>query len=166
MELEAAKSMWEGKATAVLRRSTPEFAWSLIENFFDLHSWLPSIRTCSRLDGGDGGALVRHCSSGEGGDAKWCYEKLVGMDPIEMRLSYAALDNNLGLRNYRSTMKVLDGGGDGGCRIEWSFSSDPIEGMKCEDMVDYLDASLRGMADNMEKAFLQSSNQNDVVFVL
>ncbi|KAG8375612.1 hypothetical protein BUALT_Bualt10G0118500 [Buddleja alternifolia] len=169
MEAEADHhSKWEGKSTAKLHKSTAEEVWPLLEDFFSIHNWLPSIDACYKVEGGVEGqhGLVRYCAATlppqtDGGDAvvNWCHEKLIAIDPIDKCLVYEVLDNNMGFKSYRSTLKVIEmKGGDelNGCQIEWSFLADPVEGLSYEDMVAYLDISLQGMAHNIEKA-LESS---------
>lgn len=163
---------WEGKSTAKLHKPTPEAVWSLLEDFCSFHKWLPSIDTCYKVEGlEEGSGLVRYCASAPaphpeadgGGEeevaVKWCREKLVDIDPIGKWLSYELVDNNMGFKSYKSTIKVVPiNGGDesGGCKIEWSFWADPVEGVSFEDMLKYFDFGVQGMAQNMEKA-LESS---------
>ncbi|XP_047973830.1 lachrymatory-factor synthase-like [Salvia hispanica] len=139
---------WEGKATAKLLRPTASEVWPLLEDFCTLHKWLPTIDTCFKVVDEDG--LVRHCAS----EAQWCRERLTGMDPAEMWLSYEVVDSNMGLNNYKSTMKVvpIDGGDGLGCQIEWSFETDPVQGLSCEDLAKYVGIGLQGMALNLERA--------------
>ncbi|KAL6524057.1 hypothetical protein OROMI_031152 [Orobanche minor] len=155
-------SKWKGISTAKLHKPTADQVWPLLEDFFSLHKWLPGIDTCRQVEGVDG--RVRYCAttiptppSGDGeGVVKWCHEKLLDIDPIGKWLSYEVLDNNMGFKSYKSTMKVLpiNGGDDprSGCMIEWSFLADPVEGFSYEDLVGYLDVNLQGMAKNMEMA--------------
>ncbi|KAL7159290.1 hypothetical protein ABFS83_01G018100 [Erythranthe nasuta] len=161
---------WEGKVIAKLNKATPQAVWLLLEDFCSFHKWLPTIDTCYKVVDDDEEGLVRYCAAttpadagggGGGGVVKWCHEKLLDIDPVGMRLSYEVLDNNMGLKSYRSTIKVVPAGvingGDEGCQIEWSFFADPIDGLSYDDMVNYLDVSLQGMALNMEKALMDSS---------
>ncbi|GMI84354.1 hypothetical protein like AT4G32870 [Hibiscus trionum] len=39
-----------------------------------------------------------------------------------------------------------------GCKIEWTFVSDPIQGLKLEDLVSLIHDSLQFMAKKMEEA--------------
>ncbi|KAK4419932.1 hypothetical protein Salat_2406100 [Sesamum alatum] len=171
MAAEADEPKWEGKATVKLRKPTAQQVWPLLEDFCSFHNWLPSIDTCREVEGAQahGHGLVRYCAAtlppppdGGEGVVKWCHEKLVSMDPTHMWLSYEVLENNMGFKSYKSTIKVspIEGGDDddlNGCQIEWSFLADPVEGLTCDDLLNYVDISLQGMAQNMEKA-LESSN--------
>lgn len=97
---------------------------------------------------------------------KWCHEKLISIDPVVRCLSYEILDNNMGFKSYFATIKVLtlpppptttnsddDEGLVLGCEIEWCFLSDPVDGMTCEALSSYVNSSLQGIAENIEKAF-------------
>lgn len=154
---------WEGKATAKLLRSTADDVWALLEDFCNLHKWLPTIDTCFKVDDGGKSGLVRHCAAGpRGGDAavRWCRERLTDIDPVGKRLSYEVVENNMGFKTYESTLKVapIDGGDDLGCQIEWSYVADPVEGLSCEDLAKYVGMGLQGMAQNMERALESAFN--------
>lgn len=146
----------EGQAVAELRgpTATAESVWPLLEDFYGFHKWLPTIDTCTRVDGGEG--EIRYCAATVTPPVKWCRERLLWVDPICRCLSYEVLENNIGLGAYESTIVVVPmDGGDGGCRIVWSFVAEAVEGLKREQLVGYLEASLQGMANNMEKALSQ-----------
>lgn len=152
---------WEGKATAKLK-PTAKDVWPLLEDFCSLHKWLPTIDTCFKVDDGKSG-LVRHCAaSPRGGDpeVRWCRERLTGIDPVGKWLSYEVVDNNMGFKSYKSTLKVVptDGGDEFGCQIEWSFVADPVEGLSCDDLAKYVGIGLQGMAQNMERALETAFN--------
>ncbi|KAL4340538.1 hypothetical protein GQ457_08G003880 [Hibiscus cannabinus] len=143
-----AKLKWEGKATAELKASTVEQIWPFIAEFCNLEKFFPTVHTCYRKEGTPGQpGLVRYCESKDG----WADEKLLSIDPINHSMSYEVMENNLGFINYIATLDVLPTEGDG-CKIEWSFVSDPIEGMKLEDLVSYIDDCLHFMAKKMEEA--------------
>ncbi|GLT73371.1 hypothetical protein SLA2020_452350 [Shorea laevis] len=88
-------------------------------------------------------------------------EKLLAIDPIKRCLSYEVIDNNVGIKSYVVTVMVLpiDGDDDGrhGCKIEWEFVCDPIEGWRFEDWVSYLEGNFRSMAKKIEDALLSTS---------
>ena len=56
------------------------------------------------------------------------------INPIERCISYEIMENNVGFKSYMATIEVLPINGDGqnGCKIEWSFVADPIEGWRLE----------------------------------
>ncbi|KAE9452321.1 hypothetical protein C3L33_15776, partial [Rhododendron williamsianum] len=169
---EGSNPKWKGKATANLVGSTPEQVWPLLEDFCNLSKYLTTLDTCYHVEGELGKpGLIRYCGatvpSPSGGDEKltlWCHEKLLAMDPIGTLMTYNVLDNNMGFKSYESTIKLLpiDGDDEPGCRIEWSFVTDPVEGNTQEDLVNYLDSSVRTMAMNMGNA-LKSRVLSDVV---
>lgn len=159
---------WEGKATAELKGPKAQKVWqTLVDDFCDIHKWFPAIETCHYVEGVKGEVgMVRYVgttvpASEDGGEAKvnWCREKLVRLDHGGRSLSYQILDNNVGMKEYVATLKVLsssDGGDELGCQIEWSYVSDPIVGMTPEGFYGYVSFSLQAMAEKMEKE-LQSA---------
>ncbi|KAK2977984.1 hypothetical protein RJ640_023522 [Escallonia rubra] len=62
--------------------------------------------------------LVRYCAStlpSDGGNAAttlWCHEKLVAIDAAGRRLTYEVVDNNMGFKQYLSTIKLSPVDGD------------------------------------------------------
>ncbi|KAL8259552.1 hypothetical protein R6Q59_027505 [Mikania micrantha] len=161
---ETKNQTWEGKATAELKSTTAEQVWPLLEDFCNFHKWLPTIDTCHHVQGAHGEpGLVRYCativpsaspSANDAGPAstdvvKWCHEKLLSIDPVQRCLSYEIGENNLGFTGYVSEMKVVET--DGGCRVEWRFEADPVDGMRLEDLCGYIESSLNAMAERMEK---------------
>ncbi|KAK6782463.1 hypothetical protein RDI58_020259 [Solanum bulbocastanum] len=170
MATQQLQSKWEGKSIVDLKHPKAEQVWPLLEDFFNFHNWLPTIDTCHQINCDNKDEIIRYCasttppSSSEDGEAiiKWCHEKLLTVDKIERCLSYEVLDNNIGIKSYVATLKVfsLDGDDENGCQIEWSFVADPIDGLTLELFSGYVDSSLQGMAENMEKA-LKSSKLGD-----
>ncbi|KAK4365070.1 hypothetical protein RND71_016428 [Anisodus tanguticus] len=157
-------SKWEGKAIVNLKGLKAEQVWPLFEDFFNFHKWLPTIDTCYQVNDKDG--VIRYCActmppSSDGGEAtiKWCHERLLMVDKIERCLSYEALDNNMRITSYVAKFKVLpsDGGHEYGCQIEWSFVADPVDGLTFECFLGYVDFSLQGMAEKIEKSLESSS---------
>ncbi|KAK9068382.1 hypothetical protein SSX86_012495 [Deinandra increscens subsp. villosa] len=153
----------EGKATAKLTHTTPQQLWPLLEDFCNFHKWLPTLDTCHHVQGLHGQpGLIRYCatviqpSSTDGAvqapTVKWCHEKLLAIDPVQRFLRYEIGENNLGFTSYVSEMKVVEsGGGGGGCMVEWSFTADPVEGLRSEDLCGYIQSALEGMVERMEK---------------
>ncbi|RAL51176.1 unnamed protein product [Cuscuta campestris] len=157
---------WEGKSTAKCQGPKPHQVWSvLIDDFCDLHRWLPSLDRCHQVDGVKGEVgLVRYVASVDPADSgeekkvkNWCNERLVSVDHRERCLSYQVLDNNMGIEGYVATLKVFpaaDGDGDdAGCRIEWSYVADPIVGMTGEEFFGFIASNLQGMVGTLQKAF-------------
>ncbi|XP_015083195.1 lachrymatory-factor synthase-like [Solanum pennellii] len=171
MATQQLESKWEGKSIVNLKHPKAEQVWPLLEDFFNFHKWLPNIDTCHQIDSDNKDEIIRYCasttppSSGDGeAIIKWCHEKLLTIDKIERYISYEVLNNNIGIKYYVSTLKVLslDGDDEGGCQIEWLFVADPIDGLTLELFSGYVNSSLQGMAENIEKA-LESSKLGDFV---
>ncbi|KAL8214561.1 hypothetical protein R6Q57_004010 [Mikania cordata] len=165
MAIENKESKWEGKSTAELKNLTAAQIWPLFEDFCTIHKWVPVLDSdkCRHVDGAYGEpGLTRYCAftqqSSEtlsnGADKahiKWCNEKLLSMDPIQRTLSYEVTENNLGFKSYVGNVKVIET--NDGCMIEWSFASDPVEGMKLEDLRGFLESNLKTVADGMGTYF-------------
>ncbi|KAF9613554.1 hypothetical protein IFM89_008945 [Coptis chinensis] len=153
---------WEGKVSAKLTGPKPDQVWPLLEDFFSIHKWLPSIDTCHKVDGISGQpGCIRYCSStssdGSGSQmTSWVTERLLTIDKTDRSLSYEVVDSNMGLNSYVATIKVSEEGNNHqvGCLIEWSFEVDPVKGWRLEDLVSYVDSSLQGMTERMENALL------------
>lgn len=149
---------WKGKASAKIPSLTPDQVWSCLEDFCNLHKWLPTILdTCHHLEGTAGQpGWVRYCSkstsSDDGVKTTWAKEMLVMMDRNQRCLSYSIVDNNLGFKYYVATFKVSEI--DVGSEIEWSFVADPVDGWRLEDLVSYIEGSLQSMVKQMEKVLL------------
>ncbi|KAI3738035.1 hypothetical protein L2E82_28053 [Cichorium intybus] len=160
---------WEGKVSADIKSATAKQVWPLVEDFCSLDKWYPGVDTCRQVEGvyGEPG-LVRYvtatiASPPPPNDAdqkpktvvKWCYETLRSIDPVQRRLSYQITENNLGVRFYVAEWEVIenkDGDDAGGCRIEWRFTADPMEGQTLEGFCGYIQSSLNGITEKMEKA--------------
>ncbi|BFG18525.1 hypothetical protein CerSpe_047990 [Prunus speciosa] len=159
------ESKWEGKASADLKGSSAEQVWPLLADFCSLHKWFPNIDTCYQVDGVPGQpGLIRYCArapiDNDESTIMWAKEKLLSLDPIQRCLSYEIIDSNLGFKSYVAVMQVVPtDGGDGsiGCKIEWSFVCDPIEGWGLNDFRSYLDSSLQLMAEKIMEHTLLST---------
>lgn len=74
--------------------------------------------------------LIRYCettmASGEGEKTvMWTKEKLVALDPVQRYVTYEVVENNMGLRSYVATMKVVPLAG--GCKIDWWFECGRVD---------------------------------------
>ncbi|KAM1312934.1 hypothetical protein ACFX2F_017029 [Malus domestica] len=142
------QSKWQGKASAELKRMSPERAWPALANFCNLHKWFPTVSACRQVEGVPGQPdLFRYCASApvdyDESTIKWSEEKLLTIDPIQRRLSYEVTESNLGFKSYVATKQLVAMDSGDGCRIEWSFVSDPIEGWGLDDFLSYLDSSVQ-----------------------
>lgn len=174
------KPKWEFKTSAGLATATVEQVWPLLEDFCNLHKWLPeTLHECYQVEGilGQQPGLTRYCTfsrtlpSSDGHEAVtqtvYAYDRLLWIDPIKRCFSYDMLDNNMGMKTYVATLRLLpinddDDDDDGklhacGCKIEWSFVCDPMEGWSFEDFSSFIAASLQTIAKNMEDATSLSS---------
>ncbi|XP_058780699.1 lachrymatory-factor synthase-like [Vicia villosa] len=148
---------WEGKAIVEVRGTNEEIVWSVLEDFCNLHKWLP-IDTCYKFEGVDGQpGVVRYCASTKKGTVKWFKEKLLTIDHVQRCLSYEIVGNNMGFKNYVAIMKVLplkisDDEGVG-CMIEWECVCDPVEGWSLQDLHSYIGNFLNFMANKIELSY-------------
>lgn len=163
-----------GKSIVELSNITVEQLWPLFEDFCSINKWVPALdsENCCQVEGAYGEpGLVRLCaftkqaSSALSNDTKasikWCNEKLLSMDPNQRTLSYAVTENNLGFKSYVGNIKMI--AIDGGCKIEWSFISDPVEGMRLEDLRGFLESNLKSVTDEMRTyLFLKAKENKDL----
>ncbi|KAI3677269.1 hypothetical protein L1987_86892 [Smallanthus sonchifolius] len=169
MAQENKNSKWEGKSSVEVKGITAEQIWPLFEDFCSFHKWVPTVDSeqCRHVEGDYGKpGLVRYSvftqqspsnlSNGDKVHNKWCYEKLLSMDPIQRTLSYEVTENNLGFSSYFVNVKVIEI--DGGCKIEWSFTCDPVKGMTLEDTIASLDSNLKSIADEIKKGLQATAN--------
>ncbi|KAK7410394.1 hypothetical protein VNO78_01144 [Psophocarpus tetragonolobus] len=160
---------WQGKAVAELAGTDAELVWEALEDFCNLHKWMP-IETCYQVEGvaGEPG-LIRYCASSVQHDfpvsdsantttIKWAKEKLLAIDPVQRSLSYEIVDNNVGFASYVATIKVLPIHSHGS-QIEWAFLCDPIQGWTIQDLKSYLHSSLHFMANKLQLAHPTHSTQ-------
>ncbi|XP_057434799.1 lachrymatory-factor synthase-like [Lotus japonicus] len=159
---EESKLKWEGKAIVELPGTGAEAVWPFLEDFCNLHKCFP-IDTSYQVEGIQGQpGLIRYCASTIKGDdaadettIKWAKEKLLTIDPVQRCLSYEIVDNNIGFKSYVATLKVVPVNGDdaklAGCKIEWGFVSDPMEGWSFQDLKSYIESSLQFMANKIDQ---------------
>ncbi|XP_057968081.1 lachrymatory-factor synthase-like [Malania oleifera] len=149
---------WEGKACAGLKGPRAEQIWPLLEDFCSLHKWFPTLTTCLPLEGVSGQpGCVRYCAgfktpadTGNGETLNWTKQKLLSIDPTEMTFTYCIIDGNVGFNSYLTTIKVLPR--EDGCRIQWQYEVEPVEGWTPEMLDSFISSGLRVMAERMEKA--------------
>ncbi|KAK7272723.1 hypothetical protein RJT34_29520 [Clitoria ternatea] len=152
------EAKWKGKATTQVKGNKAEQIWPLIEDFFGLDKWFPSISTCIPLEGISGQpGCVRFCAGfktpvddHDKQRVNWSKQKLLSIDPTHFTLCYSIIDGNVGFHSYVSTWKVLPK--DDGCEIEWIYEVEPVEGWKLELLDSYIDNGLQVMAQRMQGA--------------
>ncbi|XP_027356173.1 lachrymatory-factor synthase [Abrus precatorius] len=163
---EESSAKWEGKAMVELAGTDAESVWPAIEDFCNIHKWIP-IDTSYRVEGIPGQpGLIRYCAAAvkggdSGGDAQtvtptvnWAKEKLLTIDPLQRSLSYQVLDNNLGFKSYVATVRVFPINEDPklGCKIEWGFVCDPVEGFTLQALQYLVESYVQSLAKKIELA--------------
>lgn len=68
------------------------------------------------------------------------------------------LENSVGLGAYEATIKVVPRVDDDGISIEWSFVADPVVGWGRDGLLEYVDCSLKAMAQRMGEALGSSDS--------
>ena len=87
--------------------------WALVGGFNALPEWHPAVLGSTLEEGG----RVRRLEL-EGGAA--LIERMHLFNEGERTYGYSIEDGPLPVSRYRSTVKVVDEPGQGGCRVEWS----------------------------------------------
>lgn len=154
---------WQGKACVELKGAKAEQIWPLLEDFFTLNKWFPTLTTCIGIEGVSGQpGCVRYCAGfktpANNGDEimNWTKQKLLSIDRGEMCFCYAIADGNVGFNGYVSRVKVVATGSD--CEIEWAYEVDPVDGWKLEDLDNFIGSGLEVMAKRMEEYLLGVQN--------
>lgn len=151
---------WEGKAKEELKGCKAEQVWLLLQDFFGLDKWFPTLSTCIPVEGVSGqSGCVRYCAGFKthvDQELNWTKQKLLAIDSEKMVLSYAIVDGNVGFHGYVSTVSVLDKENDG-CEIEWKYEVEPVGGWRVEDLDLFIGSGLHVMATRMVDA-LRSLN--------
>ncbi|KAF5202108.1 Lachrymatory-factor synthase [Thalictrum thalictroides] len=162
----ADQKQWEGTVSVKLTSSTADQIWPLYVDFCNLHKWLTIIDSCQHVEGSPDPAqpgCIRYVSGpgtqlpdGTEGPRIWANEKLLTIDHTERCLSYEITEGNMGFKNYVANIKVSPGD-ENGCVIEWSYVTDPIDGMASEQhLVSLLSSTLHTIAKRMEEAIHSS----------
>ncbi|CAB4318747.1 unnamed protein product [Prunus armeniaca] len=152
---------WEGKASAELNGPEAEQVWPLLEDFFGLHKWFPTLTTCLGVEGISGQpGCVRYCAGfktpvdhkreqdQDQEKVNWTKQKLLSIDPAQLIFSYSIIDGNVGFNSYISTVQVVPK--EGGCSVVWKYEVEPVEGWKMEDLDMFIGTGLQVMASRME----------------
>ncbi|KAI4346651.1 hypothetical protein L6164_007530 [Bauhinia variegata] len=149
---------WKGAAITELTGAKAEQIWPLLEDFFGLDMWFPTLSTCLPVEGVSGKpGCVRFCAGfrtpvdgSERQTVNWTKQKLIFIDPTHMTYSYSIIDGNVGFYSYVSTVTVLPK--EDGCEIQWLYEVEPVEGWKLEDLDYFISTGLNVMARRMEVA--------------
>ncbi|KAL9230347.1 hypothetical protein vseg_005710 [Gypsophila vaccaria] len=164
------QQQWEGETRVDLQNTTPSQIWPLISNFCTFHKWAPHIKTCYLLHGLPGHpGTIRYCSTttttnkpcdDDHDTAQWATERLLSIDPFNMCFSYEVVDSNVGFKGYVATIRLEElhddhYRGGRGCRIVWSFVTDPVDGFTLEGFLGFIESIAKVMANRMEDALLR-----------
>ncbi|GAV89762.1 Polyketide_cyc2 domain-containing protein, partial [Cephalotus follicularis] len=150
---------WEGKAREELSSTPAEQVWPLLQDFFGLNKWFPTLATCLPVEGISGQpGCVRYCAgfktpvdNNNEETVNWTKQKLLSIDPSDMTFSYSIIDGNVGFKGYISTVKVVPK--EDGCSIEWKYEVEPVQGWRLEDLDTFISSGLQVMAKRMEEAY-------------
>lgn len=152
------KPRWKGKAKTEVKGYKAEQVWPLLEDFFGLDKWFPTLSTCIPIEGISGKpGCVRFCAGFKTPvDSKgkqtinWTKQKLLSIDPIQRTFSYSIIDGNVGFYSYVSTVKVVPK--EGGCEIEWLYEVEPVKGWKLEYLDSFIGSGLEVMGQRIQLA--------------
>ncbi|KAG9449134.1 hypothetical protein H6P81_009099 [Aristolochia fimbriata] len=146
----AATDKWEGKATAKVPGVPADKVWAFIDDYGNVHKYLPSIDETT-IASGEPGKLgcVRLCKGNPlpgSEERSFTHEKLVAYDPANRTLSYEVTENNIGFKDFVATIKVVPE--EDGSTIEWSFVTPPMPGphWSLENCMGYIGYSVNHMA--------------------
>jgi hypothetical protein len=115
--------------------------WGLIGDFHGIHKFSPGLQPSESLEGGKARQLTM-------GPNK-IVERLV--DEGERSYTYTMDDDGpLPVKNYRSTLSVLDAG-DGKCTVDWQSTFDPADGGTEESAVQVVTMVYEGGLAGIEK---------------
>ncbi|OIW08923.1 hypothetical protein TanjilG_05899 [Lupinus angustifolius] len=155
------EAKWKGKATTEVNGSKAEQVWPLLEDFFGLDKWFPTLSTCLPLQGISGQpGCIRFCAGfktpveNNGKQAiNWTKQKLLSIDRSNMTFIYSIIDGNVGFHSYVSTVKVLPNeDASDSCVIEWLYEVEPVEGWRLEDLDFFIGSGLQVMGQRIQVA--------------
>ena len=113
------------------------------------------MKTCYLVEGIQGQpGLIRYCAAAADDDdnttVEWAKEKLLKIDPVQRCFSYEIVDNNMGFKSYVATWKVVVDAELEGCKIEWEFVCDPVEGWTFHGLHSFFESLLKFMASKIQ----------------
>jgi hypothetical protein len=156
--IQQTKEKWQGKAKTELVGCKADQVWPLLEDFFGLDKWFPTLSYCIPVEGISGKpGCVRFCAGFKTPVDKhgkqnlnWTKQKLLSIDPIQRVFSHAIVDGNVGFHSYVSTVRVLPK--DNGCEIEWIYEVEHVEGWRLEYLDLFIGSGLDEMGQRMQGA--------------
>lgn len=94
--------------------------WELVRDFGGVTKWGgPALQSCT-VEGSGVGAVRRIGLPG----GMTIAERLEAFDDPGRSLSYSIVEGPVPLKNYRSTIRILEEGA-GACRVDWSSTFEP-----------------------------------------
>lgn len=153
---------WRGSVSAKVNHATADYIWSLYKDFFNFHTWFPTLTACSGVSGANGEiGCVRYCAGSSlpnngapsvGHAVSWSKERLVAVDEEKRSLKYEIVDSNIGFEDYAASVNVIDGLGF--VVVEWRFEVSPVGGLNFEELVTKYEKGLVETLKNMEKDYI------------
>ena len=162
--MECSAQKWRGKAKTEVKGAKAAQIWPLLEDFFGLDKWFPTLSTCLPVEGISGKpGCVRFCAGfktpvddkniGKMTSVNWTKQKLLSIDPTRMTFSYSIIDGNVRFQSYISTVTVVAKEEDQeGCEIEWEYEVEPVLGWTPQDLDYFIATGLQVMGKRMESA--------------
>ncbi|KAK8958967.1 hypothetical protein KSP40_PGU021806 [Platanthera guangdongensis] len=131
---------WVGTASAYFPSASVEEMWAVVGEFCAADRWMLLDACCKLGEGQEENkpGCVRFCIAGQ----RWSKERLVAFEPTGHSYRYDVADNNLGIGDYSAAVKVIPRDGEPGCRVEWSFESDPVQGLSRDGLITRLQSAL------------------------
>lgn len=120
--------------------------WDMIGGFHAISDWHPAIEKCVIEE--DGNATLRRLSLVGGGEI---VERLEQSDDDQRSYSYSIISSPLPVKNYRSTIRVLEGE-DGKAVVEWSSNFDSGDASETE-AAKIVEGIYSAGLDNLKKMF-------------
>lgn len=129
--LEPQDCKWQGGVKARMATIKASQVWDMVGDFCEYYKWSPSLDSSMLIQGlPNTEGCVRLCKSKQNnsqGEPLYVKEELLVLDSEKLFLSYRVVDSNVDLRDYDSTIQVLDCGSNGS-EIEWLFQLSPVIG--------------------------------------
>ncbi|KAJ0964803.1 hypothetical protein J5N97_025941 [Dioscorea zingiberensis] len=165
VEGEEEQKKWHGNITVELPDCiTGDQAWSIIGDFTAVDKWFALVAATELITGDptQPGCIRRntgHPNKTQDSSSDpifWAKEKLVGINMEERSMTYEVIESNMGFNSFFSTIRVLQGGdgvGDGGgCRMEWSFEADPLDGWTQPAFLSFLHSGVQDLPKRILEA--------------
>lgn len=139
--LEARQVKWKGSVGSLVDAHIDK-VWAIVSQTKRLPEWMPMVERCTDLAGDEGVPGYVRLVSGfmfpqQDGERSWIKERLVSMDSASHSYVYRMEASNVGLDGSVNTLKLVDYG-DNSTFVYWSFEINPLEGVRQDNIIDYL----------------------------